>query len=101
MPAFRKNGPQKKKVNTKKELRKHPRKIYKGHILYATNNKLYEGEVRNYSPGGIFVKTSDSFFVGQTLTLAVPYSKAKNTKRAGEVIWHNREGFGVAFRSKN
>jgi len=100
MHAFKKNGPQKKEVNAKKELRKHPRRTYKGSILYSTESKLYEGEVRNYSPDGIFVKTRDNFFVGQTLTLALPYSKAKSTKRAGMVIWQNPEGFGVEFISK-
>ncbi len=84
-----------KAVKTKKELRKEPRKHFIGSIFYATEQQLYEGEVKNYSTSGIFVKTRDEFFVGQTLNLALPYLKEKDSKRLGAVIWQNTEGIGV------
>ena len=97
--------PPKKKIKekaakTKKELRKEPRKHFIGSIFYATEQQLYEGEVKNYSASGIFVKTRGKFFVGQELNLALPYSKARNSKRLGEVVWKNKEGIGVELKSK-
>ncbi len=97
--------PPKKKIKEKaakikKELRKEPRKHFKGSIFYATEHQLYEGEVKNYSASGIFVKTRGKFFVGQTLNLALPYSKAEKSKHLGEVVWKNREGIGVEIKSK-
>lgn len=97
--------PSKKKIEdkaakTKKELRKEPRKHFKGSIFYASEHQLYEGEVKNYSASGIFVKTRGKFFVGQALNLALPYSKAKKSKRLGEVVWQNREGVGVKLKTK-
>ena len=100
MPIPAKKKIKEKPAKTKKELRKDPRKHFKGSIFYATEHQLYEGEVKNYSASGIFVKTRGKFFVGQTLNLALPYSKAKNTKRLGEVIWQDREGVGVELKSK-
>ncbi len=97
--------PPKKKIKekaakTKKELRKEPRKHFIGSIFYATEQQLYEGEVKNYSASGIFVKTRGKFFVGQELNLALPYSRARNSKRLGEVVWKNKEGVGVKLKSK-
>ncbi len=84
-----------KAMETKKELRKEERKPFKGTIFYASEQQFYEGEVKNYSTSGIFVKTRGRFFVGQTLNLALPYSKEKESKRLGYVIWQNTEGIGV------
>ncbi|HUT44197.1 MAG TPA: PilZ domain-containing protein [Desulfobacterales bacterium] len=84
----------------KKELRKEPRKHFMGSIFYATEDQLHEGEVKNYSGSGIFVITSSKFFVGQTLNLALPYSKEENSKRLGQVIWQDTEGIGVALISR-
>ena len=89
-----------KAAKTKKELRKEPRKHFIRSIFYATEQQLYEGEVKNYSASGVFVKTRGKFFVGQVLNLALPYSKVKNSKRLGEVVWQNREGVGVKLKSK-
>ena len=92
--------PPKKKIKekaakTKKELRKEPRKHFIGSIFYASEQQFYKGEVKNYSISGIFVETKDKFFVGQTLNLALPYSKAKDSKCLGAVIWQNTKGIGV------
>lgn len=82
-------------MKTKKELRKEQRKPFNGSIFYASEDQVYEGEVKNYSVSGIFVETRDKFFVGQTLNLALPYSKAEYSKCLGAVIWQNTEGIGV------
>ena len=76
-------------------MRKEPRKPFNGSIFYASEQQFYEGEVKNYSASGVFVKTRGKFFVGQTLNLALPYSKKKDSKCLGAVIWQNTEGIGV------
>ncbi|MDY6791701.1 MAG: PilZ domain-containing protein [Thermodesulfobacteriota bacterium] len=85
-------------VKIKKELRKEPRKLFEGPIFYATEDQLYEGEVKNYSISGVFVKTNDNFFVGQWLNLALPFSTEKNSKCLGAVVWKNTEGIGVELK---
>ena len=84
-----------KVVNRKKELRKEKRIPFESYIFYFTEHQLYEGEIKNYSTSGLFVKTKDKYSVGETLNLALPYSKAKDSKRLGAVIWQNTEGIGV------
>ena len=82
-------------METRKELRREQRKPFNGSIFYTSEQQFYEGEVKNYSVSGIFVETRDKFFVGQTLNLALPYLKEKDSKRLGAVIWKNTEGIGV------
>lgn len=85
-------------MKIKKELRKEPRKLFEGPIFYATEDQLYEGEVKNYSVSGIFVKTSGNFFVGQWLNLALPFPKEESSKRLGAIVWKNTEGIGVELK---
>ena len=84
-----------KVVKRKKELRREQRIPFEGSIFYSTELQLYEGEVKNYSTSGLFVKTKDKYSVGETLNLALPYSKAKDSKRLGAVIWQSTDGIGI------
>ncbi len=90
-----------KVVKRKKELRKEQRIHFEGSIFYSTELQLYEGEVKNYSTSGLFVKTKDKYSVGETLNLALPYSKAKDSKHLGAVIWQNTEGIGIELNVVN
>ena len=82
-------------MKRKKELRKEQRIPFEGSIFYSTELQLYEGEIKNYSTSGLFVKTSDKHSVGQTLNFILPYSIAKDSKRLGAVVWQNTEGIGL------
>ena len=82
-------------MNRKKELRKEKRRPFESYIYYSTEHQLYEGEIKNYSTSGLFVKTSDKHSVGQTLNFMLPYVIAKNSKQSGAVIWQNTEGIGL------
>ena len=85
-----------KVVNRKKELRKEKRIPFERYIYYFTEHQLYEGEIKNYSTSGLFVKTSDKHSVGQTFNFILPNSIEKDSKkRLGEVIWQNTEGIGL------
>ena len=84
-----------KVVNRKKDLRKEERIPFDSYIFYSTEHQLYEGEIKNYSTSGLFVKTSEKHSVGQTLNFMLPYAIAKNAMQLGAVIWQNTEGIGL------
>jgi hypothetical protein len=77
------------------EKRKAPRQKYSGHILFATMEGLYEGELENFSRSGLFIKTRNPLPKGEIATFAIPYSRNINCKRQGVVVWCNEKGFGV------
>jgi len=77
------------------ERRKDFRQIYSGTILFATKNKLYAGELVNFSQSGLFIKIDQPLPVGQTIKVALPFSIERNDKRNGIITWSNEEGFGV------
>ncbi len=83
------------------ESRRHPRKACNLDVKYAVARKVYPGEVRNISLGGLFLKTNenDGLDVGTKFQLAIPNRKKGNViKRFARVIWSNRNGFGVEFQ---
>ena len=84
------------------EKRIEPRKTYSGPIFFATKDGLYEGRLKNYSENGLFIATQDSLSVGEMLTVALPYMDTTANKRAGQIMWRSKEGFGVElFRERN
>jgi Tfp pilus assembly protein PilZ len=84
------------------EKRTDPRKPYSGHIFFSTKNRLYEGSLKNFSRDGLFIATSISRKVGEIITVALPYLEVNAAKRKGQIIWSNKEGFGVElFRRRN
>jgi len=81
----------------KDERRKAPRYMFSRYIFYATENSFHEGELKDYSHSGLFIKTSYPLPVGEVVTVALPYSDDLNDKRKAQVVWRNDEGFGVEF----
>ncbi len=82
------------------DLRKYPRKPCSIPIKYITKNDISQGEIKNISLGGIFLKTTDNVVVGQRLNLAIPVrKKGKIVKRAGKIVWSDQTGVGIEFLS--
>ena len=77
------------------ERRQEIRRIWSGNILFATKDKLYTGELVNFSTDGLFIKMNEPLPVGKIVKVALPYSEDKNDKRNGIITWSNDEGFGV------
>jgi Tfp pilus assembly protein PilZ len=77
------------------ERRQEIRQIWSGNILFATKDKLYTGELVNFSTDGLFIKMNEPLPVGKIIKVALPYSQDKNDKRKGIITWSNEEGFGV------
>jgi Tfp pilus assembly protein PilZ len=83
------------------DLRKHSRKDCTIPVRYAATDKIYQGEIKNISYGGIFLKTSHPVSIGQRLHLAIPVrKKGKVFKCSGKIVWSNPTGVGVEFQRK-
>lgn len=79
-------------------MRKHPRKAFAKPVYFSTQNRYYQGLVKDISRGGMFVKTNDEFAVGQVLRLVIPETKYdKNVLIRGEVVRSSKSGVGVKF----
>ena len=92
--------PVKSRLPKPSNLREHPRKRCSIPIKYITKNNIYQGEIKNISLGGIFLKTTNNMVVGQRLNLAIPVrKKGKIVKRAGKIIWSEPTGIGIEFLS--
>ena len=84
------------------ENRIEPRTPYSGQIFFSTKNGFYEGQLKNYSQHGLFIETKISLPVGEIITVALPYLDVTATKCKGQIMWSNRNGFGVElFRKRN
>jgi hypothetical protein len=82
------------------ESRRYPRKACSLYVKYAVQRKIYPGEIKNISLGGVFLKTNenDGLDVGQQLKLAIPNRKKGSViKRHARVTWSSSSGFGVEF----
>ena len=79
------------------ERRKDPRHRFSRYVFYATENSFFEGKLRDYSNGGLFIESNSPLEVGQVVTVALPYTEDKNDKRKGQVVRQNETGFGVEF----
>jgi hypothetical protein len=83
------------------ESRRHPRKACSLYVKYAVRRKIFPGEIKNISLGGVFLKTNenDGLDVGQELQLAIPNRKNGHViKRYGRVKWSNHSGSGIKFQ---
>jgi len=76
------------------EKRDDPRKEYSGHVFFSTKDGFCEGDLKNYSEHGLFIRTSNIIPVGSVITIALPYLDG-HVKRQGQVVRANKNGFGV------
>ena len=71
-------------------------------IFFATRSYLYEGELKDYSRNGLFIKTDEFLPLGAIITVTDPNPEGADEKRKGQILWRNIEGFGVElYRSRN
>ena len=84
------------------ECRAEKRNACSKEILFATQNRLYEGQLKDYGRNGLFIKTKEVIPVGEIITVVDPHPDGENKKRKGQILWRNGEGVGVKlFRSSN
>jgi len=83
------------------------RRIEKRHacseeIFFATQSRLYEGQLKDYGRNGLFIKTKEVLTVGEMITVVDPHPDGGNKKRKGQILWRSKEGFGVElYRPRN
>ena len=94
-PNIRENS-----LKDSKELRKYQRKAYSEPVLFATQDRIFEGLTKNVSPSGVYLEAKENFEVGQIITLAMPFKNEKKFKIKGEVVWSDGRGFGIRFLGK-
>ncbi len=82
------------------EKRTDSRNPYSGHIFFATKSGILEGELKNFSKHGIFIKTYEMLSLGEFITVALPYENDKQRKYQGQIIWRNHEGYGIELVRK-
>ena len=77
------------------EKRRNRRIPYSRYVFFATRRQFFEGELKDYSKYGLFIKSTVLLPVGEIITVALPYSETEKEKHKGTVVWRNVEGFGV------
>jgi hypothetical protein len=83
------------KIHQNIELRREKRHACSEKIFFATRNRLYEGQLKNYSRTGLFIKTKEVLAIGEIITVVDPHPAGENQKRKGQILWRNDEGFGI------
>ena len=83
------------KIHKGVELRIEKRHACSEKIFFATRTRLYEGQLKNYSRHGLFIRTKEILPIGEIITVVDPNPAAVNQKRRGQILWRNNEGFGV------
>ena len=81
--------------NTNIDRRQNERHAYVRYVFFATPKQFYQGELRDFSQHGIYIKSAARLAVGDIITVALPYSNNEKEKRKGEIVWKNKDGFGV------
>ena len=83
------------KTATNADRRQSERYKFVRYVFFATNKQFFQGELRDFSRHGLYIQSTARLAVGEIITVALPYSKYKNEKRKGEIVWKNKKGFGV------
>ena len=77
------------------DRRQNERYAYVRYVFFSSPKQFYQGELRDFSQHGLFIKSPARLAVGDIITVALPYSNNENEKRKGEIVWKNKDGFGV------
>jgi hypothetical protein len=83
------------KIDKKIERRIEKRHACSELIFFATQRRLYEGQLKDYGRNGLFIKSKQVLSVGEMITVVDPHPDGGNIKRKGQILWRNKEGFGV------
>ncbi len=78
---------------TTEEKRQHVRSSGNIPVGITVQDRFYQGWIKNMALGGLFIKVSGSFSVGQDISLYF----FEETKKAA-IIWIGAQGIGVKFK---
>lgn len=98
IPGFEQINRPKNPLDTEKDPREYPRRLYRKSLILSYKNQSYKGQFANISRGGVFIKADTKFFVGKQIQIVIPGSEfRKNIKLKGWIVRRNADGFGVKF----
>ena len=79
-------------------MREKPRKPCLIKVLGNIENQTFKSYIVDISTVGVFIETSDSYAVGQAITLVFTLPGHKDQiKLAGKIAWKGLQGIGVKF----
>lgn len=82
-----------------KERRKYSRKDFFRIIDYTVEDRHYRDFIHDISVNGVFIKTSQTFSVGQTIIMTFTSPDYQRPfKINGEIVRVLQDGIGVAFK---
>jgi Tfp pilus assembly protein PilZ len=79
------------------DRRKEARRACPVSTFFAYRRHLYQGHIKNFSCGGLFIRADAFFIPGETITVALPDVDGETGQRRGRIVWSNQEGCGVAL----
>lgn len=80
--------------------RKHPRKPCIITVHYAIQDRVYKNYIQDISKGGVFIETSETFFIGQKVTMTFSMDNfSKPFMLGGRIVRSIPGGIGVEFDS--
>jgi len=78
--------------------RQYKRKIYARNVIFTVQGIKYHGSSENFSASGMFIKTDESFSVGQAIVFTIQLANTKiQPKFHAEIIRVTDDGIGVKF----
>jgi len=79
--------------------RDHSRKSCLISVDYVVEGRAFTNYIQNLSSGGVFIETSESFSLGQEITMAFSFSNDhRPSKFTGEIVRIKKNGIGVKFK---
>ncbi|MBN1471132.1 MAG: PilZ domain-containing protein [Syntrophaceae bacterium] len=82
-----------------KKARKHSREERLITVNYASKGRAYQNFIQDISTEGAFLETKAPFSVGDTISLAISYSKEQRPfKIEAEVVRIDPNGVGIRFK---
>ena len=81
-----------------KDGREHDRIDYDAEIIFSDNSRLAKGSITNISASGLYLQPSNSFAIGQLVTLSFEHPSTKMPlKLNGKIVRNDQEEIAVKF----
>jgi len=82
-------------------MRMHPRKPFFQTVRLSTHERICVGNTKNISASGVFIAAEENLEIGQTLKLNFPLKNGETAEYTGQIVWLNKEGFGIKFKESS
>ena len=80
-----------------KDKREYVRLATSRPVEFTVQGRTYHGSIENIGGGGVFVNTSQSFSLGQEVSMSFPSPPFEKEDRTGKIVDVNSKGFRIKF----